>query len=252
MAPSLDTAGEDLKRRVGRKLTKRRREGHQVTMDIPERFRDGDDADEDVTKPKGQQMFMNQSVFGMIAAAGSQVDFNARFEGQSSDEEDESPEPNRRDESSDRSKPVPEINPSATSTSKHRRKFSENKLSKSLQNLAIRTKRGPTGSKGKADKKTTQEETVESPTIEVTRTRTNTTTSKGRPVMSQMLDAKAELAQRPSFDLPRHSSDRTMIGEEADNGVSSLAKRLMQIFGFDTPEDVIEGMLSSRLGKGIY
>jgi hypothetical protein len=78
----------DLKKRVGRKLTKKRREGHEATMNIPERFRDGDDADDDITAMPGNNPYMNQSVFGMIAAAGSQVDFNARFDAQSSDEED--------------------------------------------------------------------------------------------------------------------------------------------------------------------
>jgi sterol 3beta-glucosyltransferase len=84
---------EDLKKRVARKLTKRRKEGHQATMEIPERFRDGDDADEDCTAMHGTNGYMNQSVFGMIAAAGSQVDFNSRFDAQSSDEEDDSGEP---------------------------------------------------------------------------------------------------------------------------------------------------------------
>ena len=58
-------------------------------MEIPERFKDGDDADEDITLLPGATAYMNQSVFGMIAAAGSQVDFNARFDAQSSDEEDD-------------------------------------------------------------------------------------------------------------------------------------------------------------------
>src|SRR3982074_642167 len=86
---------DDAKKRVARKLTKRRKEGHRVTMEIPKRFEDGDDADEDCTAPKGQNMMLNQSVFGMIAAAGSQVDFNARFEG-SEDEDDDTTPPEDR------------------------------------------------------------------------------------------------------------------------------------------------------------
>ena len=121
---------EDLKKRVARKLTKRRREGHQATMEIPERFRDGDDADEDCTAMHGTNGYMNQSVFGMIAAAGSQADFNSRFDAQSSDEEDDSGEPSTQ--SSDlqvnktrKGRPLPSPKPERN----HRRKFSERFLS---------------------------------------------------------------------------------------------------------------------------
>ena len=92
---------EDLKKRMARKLTKRRKEGHQVTTEIPERFRDGEDADEDCTAPPESKAYMNQSVFGMIAAAGSQVDFNARFDAQSSDEEDDSGVPSSHNSEKD-------------------------------------------------------------------------------------------------------------------------------------------------------
>lgn len=50
----------------------------------------GNDEHEDVTAAKGMPaQQMNQSVFSMIAAAGSKVDFNARFEDGSSDSEEE-------------------------------------------------------------------------------------------------------------------------------------------------------------------
>ena len=59
--------------------------------------------------------------------------------------------------------------------------------------------------------------------------------------MSRMLEAKAELSMRPSFDMPRNSRDnlRTMGG--ISEQPSSLANRLMEIFNFETAEDVIEG-----------
>jgi len=84
---------EAKKYRVGRKLTKKARPPHRLpSAHIPERLRDGDDAQEDVTAPvkgaHGPPQYMNQSVFSMIAAAGSRTDFNARFD-ESSDSEDE-------------------------------------------------------------------------------------------------------------------------------------------------------------------
>jgi sterol 3beta-glucosyltransferase len=58
--------------------------------------------------------------------------------------------------------------------------------------------------------------------------------------MSRMLEAKAELSMRPSFDMPRSSRDNLGVDENGET-TSSLAKRLMEIFNFEKAEDVIEG-----------
>lgn len=233
---------EDVMKRVGRKLTKRRKEGHQVTMELPERFKDGDDADEDVTRPKGQNSYMNQSVFGMITAAGSQVDFNARFEGQSSDEEDDSTAPPSGKDSAESLKPLPGTS-SPSSNTKHRRKFSENKLIRSLPSLGMKKSSKSSSPSSKLHSSRPKNEDVEeAPEIEVNPTGSlarSRTMSKPPPVMSQMLEAKAELSQRPSFDAIRRSSERT-LKEGASEETSSLANRLMEIFGFERPEEVIE------------
>lgn len=63
-----------------------------VTLEIPERFQDEDDAEEDCTALSGANTYMSQSVFGMIAAASPQVNYNTRFHAQSSDEEEEEEE----------------------------------------------------------------------------------------------------------------------------------------------------------------
>ena len=231
---------EDLKKRVARKLTKRRKEGHQATMDIPERFRDGEDADEDCTAPPDHKAYMNQSVFGMIAAAGSQVDFNARFDAQSSDEEDDSGEPSSQSSEKDvqvhksRDKP-------AGKSEKHKRKFSEHKLLRSIPGL------GPK-SKSKASSKTVSPAGESfagerpAPEIQVERT----TSHRDAPVMSRMLEAKAELSMRPSFDMKRLSEDRIETDDNGEGTSSSLAKRLKEIFEFEKAEDVIEGMAYSH------
>jgi sterol 3beta-glucosyltransferase len=236
----------DLKKRVGRKLTKRRKEEHQVTMDIPERFKDGDDADEDCTAPKGQNVYMNQSVFGMIAAAGSKVDFNARFEGQSSDDEEEEPvDPSSRDDVGPTDTILSKKRSDATTTNpeKHRRKFSGHNLLKSLPSLSKRHSKskstvvgqqtGPSVSGSVRD----SSPQPESPSIALTRT-----TSRA-PVMGQMLDAQAEMSSRPSFDS-RRSSDIQQRLDSGETQASSLAKRLMEIFEFEKPEEVIEGKCS--------
>lgn len=228
----------DVKKRIGRKLTKKRREGHQVTMEIPERFKDGDDADEDCTAPKGQNVYMNQSVFGMIAAAGSQVDFNARFDGQSSEDEDAQPDSSSREEGTETdNKPRPEQTSAPLKPEKHRRKFSENKIIRSLPHL------GRKGSKSTTSpRRTASPAAPESPSIEIT-----PTMPRGPPVMSQMLEAQAELSSRPSFDIPRRSKDPEKLDTLDEAGSSSLAIRLMEIFEFDKPEEVIEGQHTENL-----
>jgi len=60
--------------------------------------------------------------------------------------------------------------------------------------------------------------------------------------MSRMLEARAELSMRPSFDMKRPSVDRTQADDNEDNTPSSLAKRLREIFEFEKAEDVIEGI----------
>ena len=222
---------EDLKKRVARKLTRRRKEGHQVTMEIPERFRDGDDADEDCTALHGTNAYMNQSVFGMIAAAGSQVDFNARFDGQSSDDEEESSELSSESTALEVNKTQP--GKQSGKPEKHKRKFSEHKLLRSIPRLGgkSKSKSSPKYS-GSVPPEQASEPATSDHTSDVHFSRPY---SRDAPVMSRMLEAKAEMSMRPSFDLPRDT-------DNGESGPSSLSKRLMEIFHFEKAEDVIEGI----------
>jgi len=221
-----------LKKRVARKLTKRRREGHQVTMEIPDRFRDGDDAEEDCTALHGTKSYLNQSVFGMIAAAQSQVDFNARFDASSSDEEDESGEPSSQSDSLANFQPE---EARTTEPEKQRRKLSENKLLRSIPGLGSKSKsksppKSDSPSRGGPPKHSTPEK-------QVPRKHSHA------PVMSRMLEAKAELSMRPSFDMPRFSEDNIQTEDAGERGASTLARKLKEIFQFEEAEDVIEGPL---------
>jgi len=67
--------------------------------------------------------------------------------------------------------------------------------------------------------------------------------------MSRMLEAKAELSMRPSFDLNRLSADLRDTDDNEENTASSLAKRLKEIFEFEKAEGVIEGMGTGILGR---
>jgi sterol 3beta-glucosyltransferase len=224
----------ELKKRVARKLTKKRKEGQQVTMEIPERFKDGDDADEDCTAIHGGNAFMNQSVFGMIAAAGSQVDFNARFDAQSSDEEDETEPSSQSSELQVDKTQQGKSEKSSAKPDKHKRKFSENKLLRSIPRLGKSKSKSPRSPSSPVPEFPSE---PAAPAIQVSRTMSN-----HAPVMSRMLEARAELSMRPSFDLPRNTPGGLDGEDEGGKGSSSLAKRLMEIFGFETAEDVIEGI----------
>jgi sterol 3beta-glucosyltransferase len=228
---------EDLKKRVARKLTKRRKEGHQVTMVLPERFRDGDDADEDCTAPPDSKAYMNQSVFGMIAAAGSQVDFNARFDAQSSDEEEESGEPSPRNSEKDLQVPKSRQDRPAGKSEKHKRKFSDHKLLRSITGLGSKSKSKFPPKNGSPARESVSES--HTPELQFGRTSSH----RDAPVMRRMLEAKAELSMRPSFDMKRPSLDRRDTDDNGESSSSSLAKRLKDIFEFEKAEDVIEGMV---------
>ncbi|KAI3319875.1 glycosyltransferase family 1 protein [Xylariaceae sp. AK1471] len=252
------------RRRVSRRIFKKNREGHRPTMELPDRFKDlRDDADEDVLPPsQGPHMFMNmnQSIFGLIAAAGSTVDFNDRFEGQSSDEDDGADRGDKEDDniqgkgkqreqvakttilkksSSSREK--------GSTNEKQRRRVSGQLLRSlpQLPRLATRSlskrsnlKRSqPSESSGDAEGETSTSPTAESQSP----TKESGVADRGErlaPIMSRMLEARAEMSSRPSFDLDGLSREQQTEGGEA--GPSALARKLKEIFEFDQLEEVIE------------
>jgi sterol 3beta-glucosyltransferase len=261
-------------------------------MDLPERLKGGDDTDdEEVLAPaRGQPSFlnMNQSIFGLLAAAGSTVDFNDRFEGHSSDDDaDEQDDDNsgaasprsdkhrnrrslydrldmrlpRLRDNGDTSKTTVLTRESTDKTSRHRRMASgSRKLFASLPRLPKR--------KSKKEKEAPVK--IESPSEEASESSSEvpvsslsdskhdrdsssdnlgSSTNRLAPVMSRMLEAKADVSMRPSFDMERPSGDysRFSAGESAS---SPLAVRLAEIFGFAEPEEVIEGRRSVSAALG--
>lgn len=251
MAPQSDAApvrasvGDDnVKKRVSRKLHKRRREDLSATI-FPEPLQESDNSgDEDVVPTQGPPMFMNmnQSIFGLIAAAGSRVDFNDRFDGISSDDE-ESPEPKDREGRSEDMSKTSVLKSPGKEKGHRRRKLSEHKLLRSLPALPrFHTKSKRHSSRLSAPAEVADESSDASqsglstpPTFAITR---HDSHGRQAPVMTRMLEAKAEMSSRPSFDLDRLSSDvsRSSDGQEPQ----PLAKKLMEIFEFSEPEQVIE------------
>ncbi|OAQ75685.1 UDP-glucose:sterol glycosyltransferase [Purpureocillium lilacinum] len=231
-------------RRIGRKLQKRRREEPHA-VELPEPLKGDDSEDEvspnDAASTRGGPMSinMNQSIFGLIAAAGSRVDFNERFDDASSDDED-SQQPGRREDLSQTVILQPSASDPTDKAAKrgHKKRLSGHRLLKSFATLPkrkLKSKRESSRLSAPAPGSDEQSESSEpSQTPAITLDKDDTRLA---PVMSRMLQARAEMSSRPSFDIERRSSD---LGRDDGDEASQLARRLMEIFEFDKPEEVIE------------
>lgn len=238
--------GEKSKARLTpRRLFRHRAKDSTSSVDMPERLKYGDDAgEEEITaNSEGPTMYMdmNQSIFGLIAAAGSRMDFTDRFQPPSSDEEGDSEDSGAEEEHVARTTIFRRHgkSPKATDKGGHRRKLSDHKLLRSLPALPrfgkskLRRDHRSKSPAGPSDEKSDINDDTEESVDAVD-------DKKLAPVMSRMLEARAEMAARPSFELDESSAD---IGLSADeNEVSPLAMKLKEIFEFDEPEEVIEGM----------
>lgn len=226
MAPEHDST-----KRASRKLIKKRRPQRHPSVQYPERLKKGEDVHEDVTAMKGKpSQNMNQSVFSMIAAAGSKVDFHARFEDDSSDSEVDEPSKAVHD-------PQKQANSYEISTANQKsglkyRYLSSQGTLKDLPRLNLRTVKEK-NYMSQSNRKDSAE--LLSPTPSST-----SITPRDAPVMSMMLQAQAQLdSSVAGFDQPEVTS--TLEHSTIQIGHSDLVIRLKEIFGFDKPEEVISG-----------
>ena len=238
---------EDLKKRVGRKLTKKARHPHRLpSTQIPERLRQGEDEQEDVTAAghggRIPPQYMNQSVFSMIAAAGSRTDFHKRFD-ESSDSEDDGGQTElgrgRAGEVGngvDAAIPVAErptntaVEKLAGDEKKHRRKLSDHKLVQALPRLSLKSQKGKDPSPA-SHSVSGREKPHDRKSM----------TPQDAPMMSRLLTAEAELdASNLSLDAQIRPSEAVTRAKRADSSPATLlAIRLMEIFGFEKPEKVV-------------
>ena len=242
----MESAGEEHTKQFGRKFTKLRKPNRHASLQYPERLQPGDDAQEDVTAPKGKMStYMNQSVFGMIAAAGSKSDFHARFDDDSSgssDDEEEGRKLSETDANEARrtSKDVAEEQrpnqvQSVKSGNESRRKL-DMKLRRSLPKLHLRT--------SKEKKYMSQSSILPSADSESLAKPTHVATPRDAPIMSRMLEAEAQMSSSTA-DLKASVGLSVVSKTEGLNdidGTTSLVTRLMEIFGFAKPEEVISGV----------
>ena len=158
-----------------------------------------------------------------------------RFDGQSSDEEDQAGPSHIPGIQVEKTRPAKAAAPKPERN--HKRMPSGSRMLQSLQRLGSRSR-----SKSKKTESTDSpppRSPSSSPPPEVQQSRMLT----HKPIMSQMLEARAEASSRPSFDLQRlaeelESEDQHRLGDKQS---STLARRLMEIFQFETPEEVTAG-----------
>ena len=240
---------EESRKRLPRKLTKKRKPEYS-TMQYPHGLELGADADEDVTVPQGQgrgpQYFhLNQSVFSMIAAAGSNSDFHARFDEDSSgsDTEKEGPvdtKPTATAHLEEQSEPKAPVQ-TAMSVKFQRpeagqRRRSESKLLRSLPKLNIRTRK---------ERDYMSQSMILPPRKEGSPVTPPAATPRDAPVMSRILEAQAQLEEEEQEQGPEEeikadgSSEVKELRQKEEKKPVSLEQRLMEIFGLLRAEEVV-------------
>jgi len=236
----------DVKRSVsgGKKLQKRHGNPNRLpSYQLPSRLRFSEDVNEDVTAPTrgsgAPAQYMNQSIFGMIAAAGSRTDFNQRFD-ESTDSEGDAAvkdlEVSRRRASKKSTKTGRETqildDNSKPSDAKKKKRLSLHRLTQSVPKLSLKTYKlrqpaQPRDSTPSSEPSSDEEETGD---------------HRDAPMMSRLLTAEAEFeASEEAIDEQTSSSPTTERARTraGSSPATLLATRLKDIFGFDRPETVV-------------
>ncbi|KAF1916265.1 sterol 3-beta-glucosyltransferase [Ampelomyces quisqualis] len=241
--------------RSAKKLMKKRKasgnEARGMSLDIPERFKDGDDAQEDVTAPKrSDTISMNQSLFSMIARAGqqSQVDLGTMHEVDSGDSEGEDQRKapyrslggaarlSRLSTTKDFHAPPDESKAARAGHAKHKRALSENKLLQSLPKLKITSRKETRSESQPAEQMSSSQFLPPRPVVDTSRDASplaQPSRVKARGTLGE--DIHVEKMRKPEKISRRESK----TGITKSKGPVSLATRIQQIFDFEEAEEVI-------------
>lgn len=222
-----------------------------MSLDIPERFKDGDDAHEDVTAPKrSDTISMNQSLFSMIARAGqqSQVDLGTMHEVDSgdSDGEDARKAPYQSLEGAARLSRLSTTKDfhnmpegpglGKVEQTKHRRALSEHKLLRSLPKLKMSSRKQSRSEAQHADQMSSSQFLPPRPSEDASiDTRRKENQSKADAKVTPGEDIHVEKTRRS--ERSKRPTDSTALTKS--KGPVSLATRIQQIFEFEEAEEVI-------------
>jgi sterol 3beta-glucosyltransferase len=242
--------------RGSRRLAKKRKDAgtavRGLSLDIPERFKDGDDAHEDVTAPKrNDTISMNQSLFSMIARAGqqSQVDLGTMQEvdsGDSDDDDSKRKSPyhgldgaarlSRLSTANDFQAPPEDAPTEKAAQPKHRRVLSDNKLLRSLPKLKMSSRKEPRSNSKNVDPMSSSQFLPPPPTL-----------GSSKEISASEQSPKGKARAIPGEDVHveklrganRRSGQASTASLAKSKGPVTLATRIQQIFEFEEAEEVI-------------
>lgn len=227
----------------GKKLQKRNAPPNRLPSNqLPARLRFSEDAQDDVTAPTrgsgAPAQYMNQSIFGMIAAAGSRTDFNQRFDESTDSETDLATKEQRESKrrvSQRRTKAINE--PQALeeeeqpSDARKKKRLSLHRLTQSVPKLSIRPYKIRQVPPPKDSHLSTDESGDE-----------GTSNPRNAPMMSRLLtaEAKFEATESAADEESRSTKSLERARTRAESSPATLlALRLKEIFGFEKPEAVV-------------
>ena len=242
MASKIDAEHERSKR-DSREPLRNRVPTRASSVQYPDRLREGGDVHEDVTAANGTSaQYLNQSVFSMIAAAGSKTDFHARFDEGSSDS-DEGLGDYGIDEQKGKNWKFP-TNTDKQTTETHRIVSDKSeyedvvawdgKRQRSLPRLDLSTVR---------EKNSMSRSTILPPRDDLPKSALIAESSipKDAQVMSRVQGAQAVPAMSGMSPETQKVDNLVPEGEEHERSPTSLVLRLKEIFGFEDEEDLISG-----------
>ena len=247
MAQSLSLGTASLRQGRERKLSKIP-ERRTASMDLPERFRVDDDEEEDGTQgdEENPETFVQQSMYGIIAAAQSRGDFKpslAPFSGSESESEGEGSKRASRDVSRAVSGESSELS-SADETQTREKRPDGNRHRRNKMSGSLRSFLRPIRERGDSQ---SQDQMSQSQILPPKRgvaegtDRPITAIRGDAPVMDQRLQAMA----RANMESSAHSTARRSRDSSPSGGSIrkkapvALPEALGEIFQFDEPEEVI-------------
>ena len=230
--------------------SKEKKPSRASSVQYPERLDVGEDANEDVAAFKGDHAeAANQTFFSMITKAGSNTDFHRRFDDESSDSDEDAPYPAHQTSSrhviptkinppiADEQKMAGVVSEQSSSRSDSQTSLHVNRSRLEVQRLHVETAEldDPMSHSmllPPRQPEELQEEVQESPK------RFNPRTA---PVMSQMLEAQADLLASDHISDKLKSDAAASDTSDRKTIRKSLPEQLKEIFGFEGPEDVVAG-----------
>ena len=215
-------------------------------MEIPARLREEDEEEDAVNMDEQQrpEAFIQQSMYGIIAAAHGKANFQSTLQtlsGSESESEEDGDVGRPKKKSLDLSRRVvEEDNRASSSQSAESGRQKKNRMSGSLRSLLkpIRERSGSQAQDTMSDSQLLPPRGSEAEDTD----RPSTAIRSDAPMLDARLQAEARARAQPDFSAPssaRPSREGTPSASTNRKKAPTLADTLADIFQFDTPEDVI-------------